>query len=119
MYLDDDEHLDVCQSIEVGLKREYELHADLTDSLCIFALDSAKTAVKRHFGYAQNEKVSDHPLAKGIIDWCMTIGVERIGKVNNLTLQEYLGRIEKIKRSVIRHSADGKRAYFEFIRDYV
>ncbi len=119
MDFNDDEHLDVCQNIEVGLKRQYELHAGLTDTLCIFALDGAKTAIKKHFGYAKNEKVSGHPLAKGIIDWCMDIGVERIGKVNNLTLQEYLGRIEKIKRSVTRHSADGKRAYYEFIRDYV
>jgi hypothetical protein len=117
--LNDDEHLDVCQNIEAGLKRQYELHADLTDPLCIFALDGAKTAIKKHFGYAKNEKVSDHPLAKGIIDWCMAVGVERIEKANNLTLQEYLGQIEKIKRSVTRHSADGRRAYYEFIRNYV
>ncbi len=119
MDFNDDEHLDVCQNIEAGLKRRYELHGDFTDSLCIFALDNAKTAIKKHFGYAKNEKVSDHPLAKGIIDWCTAIGVERIGKVNNLTLREYLGRIEKIKRSVTRHSADGRRAYYEFIRAYV
>ena len=119
MDFNDDDHIDVCQSIEVGLKRQYELHANLTDSLCIFALDGAKTATKKHFGYAKNEKVSDHALAKGIIDWCVAVGVERIGKVNNLTLQEYLAQIEKIKRSVIRHSADGSRAYYEFIRDYV
>lgn len=29
-----DEHLDVCQNIEAGLKRQYEFHPDLTDSLC-------------------------------------------------------------------------------------
>lgn len=119
MDFNDDEHLDVCQNIETGLKRQYELRDDLTDSLCIFALDNAKTAVKKHFGYAKHEKVSDHPAAKGIIDWCLAVGVARVGKVNNLTLQEYLGRIEKIKRSVTRHSADGKRAYYEFIRGYV
>jgi hypothetical protein len=115
----DDKHLDVCHSIELGLKRQYELHPDLTDSLCIFALENGKVAIKKHFGSAKKEKVSDHPLAKGIIDWCIGIGAERIGKVNNLTLEEYLTRIEKIKRSVARHSADGRRAYYEFIRDYV
>jgi hypothetical protein len=87
---DDDEHLDVCQNIEVGLRRQYELNSDLTDSICAFALDNAKIAVKKQFGFAKNQKISDHPLAKGIIDWCIGIGMERIGKVNNLTLAEYL-----------------------------
>lgn len=45
--LEDDEHLDVCQNIEVGLKRQYELHTDLTDSICIFALDNAKIAIRK------------------------------------------------------------------------
>ncbi|MGZ9130878.1 MAG: hypothetical protein ACXW4Z_24120, partial [Candidatus Binatia bacterium] len=114
-----DPHLDVCQNIEAGLKREYELHADLTDSLCIFALENAKTAVRKHCGFAKNEKVTNHPLAKGIVDWCVVIGAERIGKINNLTLVEYLARIEKIRRSVVRHSEYGKRGYYEFIRHYV
>jgi hypothetical protein len=116
---DDDEHLDVCQNIEVGLKRQYELHPELTDSICIFALDNAKVAVRKQCGFSKNERVSDHPLARGIIEWCITIGAERIGKVNNLTLDEYLARIEKIKRSVARHSAYGPRAYYEFIRNFV
>ena len=53
------------------------------------------------------------------MEWCVVIGVKRVEKVNNLTLAEYLSRIEKIKRSVIRHSEYGARAYYEFIRDYV
>jgi hypothetical protein len=115
----DDEHLDVCQNIEVGLKRQYELHADLTDSICIFALDNAKIAIRKRSGLAKNERVTDHPLARGIIAWCTAIGMERIGKVNNLTLAGYLARIEKIKRSVKRHSEDGHRAYYEFIKNFV
>ena len=114
-----DEHLDVCQNIEVGLKLQHEAHSALTDALCIFALDSAKTAIRKHFGFAKNERVSDHPLAKGIIDWCVAVGIERIEKINGLTLAEYVARIEKIKRSVIRHSTDGPRAYYEFIRNFV
>ena len=114
-----DPHIDVCQNIEAGLKREYELHADLTDSLCIFALENAKTAVRKHCGFAKNEKFTNHPLAKCIVDWCVVIGAERIGKINNLTLVEYLALIEKIRRSVVRHSEYGKRGYYEFIRHYV
>ncbi len=116
----DDKHLDVCQNIEVGLKLQYEAQAALTDAVCILALDSAKIAIKKHFGFAKNERVSDHPLAKGIIDWCVAVGIERIDKINGLTLAEYVARIEKIKRSVIRHSTDGgPRAYHEFIRNFV
>jgi hypothetical protein len=117
--LEDDEHLDVCQNIEVGLKRQYELHADFTDSICVFALDNAKIAIRKQCGFAKNERVTDHPLAKGIIEWCTGVGMERIGKVNNLTLAEYLARIEKISRSVKRHSEYGRRAYYEFIKNFV
>ncbi len=119
MALEDDEHLDVCQNIEVGLKAQYEQHAELTDKLCAFALEAAKIAVKQHQGFAKNEKVTAHPLAQGIIAWCVKLGDERIGKINNLTLKEYLNRIDKIKRSVNRHSTDGPRAYYEFIRSFV
>jgi hypothetical protein len=119
MNLANDEHLDVLQNIEVGLKKLYEEHPDLTDQLCAYALDNAKIAVKKHFGFAKNEKVTDHPLAQDIIAWCIAIGRERIGTVNDLTLAEYVTRIEKVKRSVIRHSAYGIRGYFEFIKDYV
>lgn len=119
MGLDDDEHLDVCQNIEVGLKLQYERHADLTDSVCIFALENAKTAIRKHCGFPKNEKVTDHPLAKDIVEWCLAVGVERIGKINNLTLAEYIVQIEKIKRSVKRHSEYGARGYYEFIRNFV
>ena len=119
MDFDDDEHLDVCQNIEAGLKQQYERHADLTDSICIFALENAKIAVRKHCGFAKNDKVTDHPLAKGVIDWCVAVGSERIGKINNLTMAEYLARIEKIKRSVVRHSAYGSRSYYDFIRNFV
>jgi len=61
MSLDDDEHLDVCQNMKVGLKHQYELHPDLTDSVCIFALGSAKIAVRKQFGFARNQTVPTHP----------------------------------------------------------
>ncbi|SBT07346.1 hypothetical protein ACCAA_420054 [Candidatus Accumulibacter aalborgensis] len=119
MGLEDDEHIDVCEDIEIELKRQYEVHADLTDAICIFALESAKTAVRKQCGFAKNEKIPDHPLAQGIIAACVAIGMARIGKVNHLTLAEYLARIDKIKRSVRRHSAFGARGYYEFIQRFV
>ena len=115
----DDEHLDVCQNIEVGLKQQYEEHSELTDSLCILALESARIAVKKQYGYAKNEQVPEHPLMKGIIEWCVAIGLARIGKVNDLTLAEYIARIDKIRRSVKLHSAYGRRGYYDFIRSFV
>jgi len=117
--IDNDKYLGVLQNIEAGLKQQYELHADLSDSLCIFALENAKTAIRQHCGFARNEKVTDHPLTKGIIEWCVAVGVERIEKINNLTLREYIVQIEKIRRSVKLHSDYGARGYYEFIRDYV
>jgi hypothetical protein len=114
-----DDHLDVCQNIEVVLKQQYERNPDLTDTLCVFPLDAAKTAVKQRYGYAKNEKITEHLLAQGVIAWCVSIGEERVGKVNDLTLKEYLNQVDKIKRSVKRHSTDGQRAYYEFIKNYV
>ena len=119
MDFDNDEHLDVCQNIEAGLCEQYELHPELTDTQCIFALDNAKIAVKKKNGYAKNEKVTEMEEVQGIIEWCVKLGVERIEKVNNLTLKEYVARIEKIKRSVKRHKGISNRAYYDFIKQYV
>lgn len=119
MDFNDDAHLDVCHNIEVGLKAEYESHPELTDRLCIFGLENAIIAIKQKFGFARNERVSNHPLLGGIVDWCVTVGMTRIGAVNDLTLKEYVARIEKIKKSVILHSAYGARGYYEFIKHYV
>jgi len=116
MGFEDDEHLDVCQNIEFGLKAEYEANPELTDTICMYALDNAKVAVKKKLGYAKNEKVTDLDCAKGIIDWCVRIGLQRIG--GDLPLKEYLKRIEKVKKSVRRHSVNGTRAYYEFIRQF-
>jgi len=119
MHFNDDEHLDVCQNIELGLRMQYERHPELTDTLCIFALENARVAIKKEFGYAKNERVTDMPELQGIIEWCVSIGLERIGKVNDLTLKEYVARIEKIRKSVKMHSDFGQRGYYEFIRTYV
>ena len=119
MNFNDDIHLDVCLDIEVRLKEQYQKHPELTDQLCAFGLDNAVIAIKQHYGFAKNEKVSTHPLASGIVETCVELGNIRIGKINNLTLKEYVTIIAKIKRSVLRHSAHGPRAYYEFIANYV
>lgn len=117
--LTDDQHLDVCQNIEVGLKLEYERRPSLTDELCIFALENAKIAVKKSLGFAKNERVSDMEEIQGIIAWCMEVGQARIDKVNDLTSKEYLARIEKVRKSVKRHVGSDKRAYYKFIRQFM
>jgi hypothetical protein len=119
MDFNDDEYIDVCQSIEVGLKTQYEENPKLTDTQCVFALDNAKIAIKKEFGYAKNEKATSMEEAQGIINWVTYVGKEKIDKTNNLTLKEYINIIEKIKRSVKRHSKQGRRGYYEFIRQYV
>ena len=119
MEFENDEHLDVCQNIEVGLKEEYERNMNLTDIKTIFALENAKIAIKQEFGFSKNEKVSIDDDTKGIIDWCVSVGKERINKINNLSLKDYVKRIDKIKRSVERHSEYGRRGYYEFIKDFV
>ncbi len=119
MDFNDDDHIDVCQNIEFGLKEQYEQNLAITDSMCIFALDNAKIAIKKKFGFAKNEKVTTMEEIQGIINWCVSLGLERIEKVNDLSLKEYIGRIEKIRKSVKRHSKYGVRGYYEFIKDYV
>ena len=67
----------------MALKEQYEQHPELTDIKCIFALENAKIAIKQKFGYAQNESVTDMEELQGIIDRCVTIGLERIEKMNS------------------------------------
>ena len=116
---DDDAFLDVLQNIEFGLKNEYEKNENLTDKKTISALENAKVAVKQAFGYAKNEKFFMDDDTKKIIELCIYVGKERVGKTDNLTLKEYVSKIDKIKRSVERHTSDRSRDYYDFIRNYV
>lgn len=54
MDFNDDIHLEVCQNIEVCLRLQYEPNPELTDAKCIFALENAKIAIKKEFGFAKN-----------------------------------------------------------------
>jgi hypothetical protein len=113
------ENLDILQNIEFGLKQEYERNADLTDVKTIFALENAKIALKKQFGFSKNEKVVSDALTQGIIDWCVAIGLERINEIKDVNLKEFLRLIEKVKRSVKRHSQYGSRGYYNFVKDFV
>ncbi len=42
MDFNDDQHIDVCKNIEVGLCQQYEQNPGLTDGQCIFALDKSE-----------------------------------------------------------------------------
>ena len=98
----DDSHLDVCHNIEATLVQCYRRDPKLTDLLCEFALDNAKIAIKQHFGFAQNERVSQSDSVAPIVAFCVCIGLERIGKINELTLKEFVVRLDKINATVHR-----------------
>jgi hypothetical protein len=119
MSSNDNQHLDVCQNIEAVIKRQYDLNPQLTDALCVFALDNVKIAIKQRFGFARNEQVTGSPPVQNLINGLTELGLARIEKINALTLKEYVACLEKIKKSVIRHSSDGSRGYYEFIKNYL
>jgi hypothetical protein len=115
----DEPFLDILQNIEAGLKRQYEFDPSLTDRKVSVFLENAKIAVKKAFGFAQNEKVSTDPEAQSIAEWCIAVANERIGKMEALTLKEFSACIDKVRRSVERHASYGVRGYYEFIKNYV
>ena len=119
MNFNDDKYLDVCQNIEAGLKMQYERHAGLTDERCSYALEKAKIAVKKRFGYGANESSSVTPELQGIVDWCVMVAGERVDESTGPTLREFLARIDKVNRSVRRHARDGNRSYYAFIQEFL
>ena len=119
MNADDDKYLDVCQNIEAGLVVEYERNGSLTDDRCAYALERAKVAVKQKFGYGANESCSVSADLQGIVDWCVSVATERVSESTGPTLKEFLARIDKVTRSVRRHSQDGNRSYYSFVRRFM
>ena len=73
---------------------EYEKNENLIDSKTVFALEYAKIAIKQEFGFAKNEKVVIDDDSRGIIEWCVSVGKDRINQINNLTLKDYINRID-------------------------
>ena len=117
--MDSDRELFYCQAIETGLSAQYHLHPELTDGLCVLGLDNAIVALKQKFGFAKNEVVLSRPSIDGIVEYVCSVGLDNIGNQEELTLKDFIAVINKIKKSVIRHSAFGPRAYFNFVKDYV
>ncbi|WP_426178266.1 hypothetical protein [Massilia sp. TWR1-2-2] len=117
--MDSKQELYLCQAIETALAAQYHLTPELTDGLCIVGLDNSMVALKQKFGFAKSESVLSHPAIDDIVAHVVNIGVDSVGNQDELTLKDYIAAINKIKKSVIRHSAFGPRAYFDFIKDYV
>jgi len=119
MALTEQKTLFICQNIEFGLKQEYEKNPELSDSACARALDCAKISCKHQFGFAKNESVSVTDEMQGIVMLCIAISIKQVKELESLTLKEYISCIEKVRRSVLLHSQDGKRGYYEFVRRFL
>lgn len=114
----DDPYLDVCQNIKFGRRTEYERSPTLTDTQCMFSIDSAKVAVKQSFVSAKSQSLKVRSGTEGVVGWCADVGRKRVGALSDLTLTEDIAHAEKIKRSGKRRSAAGPWGYYEFLRDY-
>jgi hypothetical protein len=117
--MDSDQELTLCNFIETGLSAIYAATPELTDAMCILGLDNSIIALKHHFGFARNETVLSKPVIDDIVEHVVDVGVTAIDETTGVTLKDFIGVINKIKKSVIRHSVFGARAYYEFIKNYV
>lgn len=75
--------------------------------------------MKQRFGFGINESSRVSPELHSIVDWCVLVAVKRVNESTGPTLKEFLARIDKINRSVRRHSQDGSRSYYLFIREFL
>ena len=66
-----------------------------------------------------NESIAVGPELQGIVDWCVQVAGDRVNDATGPTLKEFLTRMDKVGRSVKRHSSDGRRAYYLFVRDFL
>ena len=116
----DSRYLDVLQNIEFSLKCVYESHGELTDLGTVLALNKGRAAIKQVCGYGRGlNSTPNNEMEEMIINSIVEIGKERIGKINDLTLTMFEKCIGQVSRSVERHSKQGIRGYYEFIKHYV
>lgn len=119
-FLDPSTPTDVLQNIEFLLKTLYDERPDLQDFQTILAMKKARVAIKQHFGFGQGQSAkAENELEQRIIDLMLEIGLERIGKINNLPLATFEKCLDKVTKSIERHRSGGPRGYYEFIRQYV
>ncbi|KJV05224.1 hypothetical protein VZ94_19780 [Methylocucumis oryzae] len=115
----EDTYLLLLMDIEADLVTEYERNPNLTDTQCIFGLENAKVAVKQRFGFGKSETIKRNPEIDNIINGCVQVANKYFGKIDGITLKDFITQIDKIMRSVRRHSEHGHRAYYQFVKDYV
>lgn len=115
-----DKNLDVLQNIELSLVNIYKKHDEIIDSMVMMALGKSKIAIQQKFGFGKGRNaIPDTEIECLIIDSVVEIGLNRINKVNELKLDEYVRLIDKIARSVDTHRQHGLRGYYDFIKNYV
>lgn len=115
---EDDTYQALLFDIETILVAEYEKNPNLTDGQCIFGLENAKIAVKQHFGFGKSETIKRHAETDNIINNLAQLA-DKHHQANNLTPKEFITQLDKISRSVRRHSEHGHRAYYQFVKDYI
>lgn len=117
--MNNDQELALCEKVETWLSAKYSATPELTDALCMLALDNAVIALKHRFQFAKNETVHSHPLYDDIVASVVDIGVAAMSEPDGPTLKDFVHVIRKIRKSVVFHSANGPRAYYEFIEIFV
>lgn len=114
-----DMELSLCNFVETSLSIIYESIPELTDGMCVLGIDNAVLALKQHYGFAKNETVLKRPVIDDIVESLVALGVAAIDEKMDVSLKDFIAVLTKIKKSVIRHSAFGPRAYYDFVKNYV
>ena len=114
-----DTHMAVCQAIEQVLLSHYRLQDELSDPQSVFALDKTKIALKKQFGFAKNEVLAPHELTQNLVDDLLEMGLIIIEQDKTMPLKEFIDLLDKVKKSVQRHSNYGSRGYFLFIQQHL
>ena len=115
----EENELAMLQGIESALVVEYDKNQDLTDLKVAHAVDHAKIAVKQMYGFAKKETVSDAEDIQGIILSCKEVGKKWIDENEEIDSREFCRLLDKVKRSIEKHSTQGLRGYYEFVREFV
>jgi len=118
---DPEKYLDVLQNIEFGLKLVYEDHTHASDFYIMQGLEKSLIAMKQKKGYAKNQNSEpDNEIEEEVIAHIVEIQEMRVGKINDLTQEEYVRCVIEVAKSVKRHNAVGGRTgYYDFIKDFI
>lgn len=117
VFEDDDPNLHILQAIEGGLVDIYAGAPSLSDANVVFALDIGKVAIKQVHGFAKSQNGVGEPQHQAVVQHIVKTGQQFIGK--DLTLDDYVKCLDKVKRSVERHRSHGIRGYYDFIQQFL